>query len=69
MVVGGLATVVALLALAWVRELVGGFLGIFGADQASTGTKTAIIVFATILMYCLDFAIHTGRPVFIVTLA
>ncbi|KAB8245144.1 sodium/hydrogen exchanger 3 [Aspergillus flavus] len=59
MVVGGLATVVALLALAWVRELVGGFLGIFGADQASTGTKTAIIVFATILMYCLDFAINT----------
>ncbi|KAK6813124.1 hypothetical protein RU639_010729 [Aspergillus parasiticus] len=59
MVVGGLATVVALLALAWVRELVGGFLGIFGVDQASTGTKTAIIVFATILMYCLDFAINT----------
>ncbi|KAE8412586.1 sodium/hydrogen exchanger 3 [Aspergillus pseudocaelatus] len=59
MVVGGLATVVALLALAWVRELVGGFLGIFGADQASTETRTAVIFFATILMYCLDFAINT----------
>ncbi|KAB8260824.1 sodium/hydrogen exchanger 3 [Aspergillus pseudonomiae] len=59
MVVGGLATVVALLALAWVRELVGGFLGIFGVDQASPGTRTAIIAFATILMYCLDFAINT----------
>ncbi|KAE8355524.1 Sodium/hydrogen exchanger family-domain-containing protein [Aspergillus coremiiformis] len=59
MVVGGLATVVALLALAWVNELVGGFLGIFGIDQASTGTRTTIIVFATILMYCLDFAINT----------
>ncbi|KAF5864918.1 monovalent cation:H+ antiporter, CPA1 (nhx1) [Aspergillus alliaceus] len=59
MVVGGLATVVALLALAWVKELVGGFLGLFGVDQGSTGTNTAIIVFATILMYCLDFAINT----------
>ena len=69
MVVGGLATVVALLALAWVRELVGGFLGIFGVDQASPGTRTAIIAFATILMYCLDFAINTGKADYLVPLA
>jgi hypothetical protein len=44
-----------------VKETVGGFLGIFGVDRTSTGTKTVIIVFATVLMYCLDFAINTGR--------
>jgi solute carrier family 45 protein 1/2/4 len=60
MVVGAAATVVALLALAWVREVVGGFLSIFGADPASQGTKIVINIVATILMYCLDFAIATG---------
>ncbi|KAJ5562543.1 hypothetical protein N7461_001304 [Penicillium sp. DV-2018c] len=59
MLVGGAATVVALIALAWVREIVGGFLSIFGVDPASAGVKTAIIIMATILMYCLDFAINT----------
>jgi solute carrier family 45 protein 1/2/4 len=61
MVVGGAATVVCLLALAWARELVGGFLAIFGVDPQSSGTKTVIIIVATILMYCLDFAINTGK--------
>lgn len=61
MVIGAAATVVALLALAWVRELVGGFLSIFGVDPQSTGTKTVVIILATILMYCLDFAINTGK--------
>lgn len=61
MIFGGMATVVALLALAWVQEIVGGFLGIFGVDPASSGTRTVVIILATILMYCLDFAINTGR--------
>ncbi|KAJ5145927.1 uncharacterized protein N7515_000491 [Penicillium bovifimosum] len=59
MLVGSVATIVALIALAWVREIVGGFLSIFGADPASAGVKIAINIAATILMYCLDFAINT----------
>ncbi|EAW12530.1 putative sucrose transporter [Aspergillus clavatus NRRL 1] len=59
MVVGAAATVVALLTLAWVQEIVRSFLRIFGVDPASTGTRTTIIVVATVLMYCLDFAINT----------
>jgi solute carrier family 45 protein 1/2/4 len=61
MIVGAAATIVALLALAWVQEIVGGFLGIFGVDPASDGTRTTIIFLATVLMYCLDFAINTGK--------
>lgn len=60
MVIGGAATVVSLLGLAWVREIVGGFLGLFGVDSSSTGTRTVVIVAATLLMYCLDFSINTG---------
>ncbi|KAF3028910.1 hypothetical protein E8E15_008730 [Penicillium rubens] len=59
MVVGGAATVVSLLALAWVKEIVGGFLSIFGVEPTSAGTKVVIIIMATIFMYCLDFAINT----------
>ncbi|PYH89524.1 sodium/hydrogen exchanger 3 [Aspergillus ellipticus CBS 707.79] len=59
MVVGGAATVVALLALAWVKEITGGLLGIFGVDPASSATQTVVIVLATILMYCLDFSVNT----------
>lgn len=59
MVLGGLATVTCLLALAWVREIVGGFLGIFGVQPDAI--KITVIVIATILMYCLDFAINTGQ--------
>ena len=60
MFVGAAATIVSLLALAWVQEIVGGFLGLFGAAPESTGVRTTIIVAATILMYCLDFAVNTG---------
>ncbi|KAF3482439.1 general alpha-glucoside permease [Arthroderma uncinatum] len=59
MIGGGIATVISLLALAWVREMVGGTLSFFGADTASSGVKVTIIVVATILMYCLDFSINT----------
>lgn len=60
MVVGGAATVVSLLALAWVKEIVGGFLSIFGVESTSAGVKVVIIIMATIFMYCLDFSINTG---------
>ncbi|RAL05592.1 bifunctional K:H/Na:H antiporter NHX1 [Aspergillus ibericus CBS 121593] len=59
MVVGGVATVVSLLALAWVKEMTGGILGLFGVDPASSATQTVVIVLATILMYCLDFSVNT----------
>lgn len=46
MVWGSVATVVSLMCLAWVREAVGGFLGLFGADKASQGVRATIIVIA-----------------------
>ncbi|KAL2825594.1 hypothetical protein BDW59DRAFT_146038 [Aspergillus cavernicola] len=59
MIVGGAVTIVTLLALAWVREAVGGFIGIFGGDLKSEGARITTIVMATIMMWCLDFAINT----------
>ena len=58
MVIGGAATVVSLLALAWVKEIVGGLLSIFGVETSAI--KIVIIIMATIFMCCLDFAINTG---------
>jgi len=60
MFAGAAGTVVALLALAWVQEIVGGLLGLFGADPNSGGVRTTIIITATALMCCLDFAVNTG---------
>ena len=60
MVFGGVLLAICLLALAWVRELVGGLFGLFGLDAQAAETKTAVIVAATLLMYCEDFAINTG---------
>lgn len=61
MIGGGIATIFSLLCLAWVREIVGGFLGIFGLTPKVEGVRVSTIVLATILMYCLDFAINTGE--------
>lgn len=66
---GGAATIVSLLLLAWIREIVGGFLGLFGVAMDSTGAKGTIIFFATISMYFLDFsinAVQAGIRAFIV---
>lgn len=63
MVIGGAATIICLLALSWSREMVGGFLSIFGADRDSNGTKTMIIIVATLFMFALDFAINTGMVI------
>jgi solute carrier family 45, member 1/2/4 len=62
MVSGTGATVFSLLILAWVREIVGGFLGLFGADRESDGVKYCIIILAVIMVYILDFSINTGMP-------
>ena len=61
MLIGTISTIIALLALAWVRELVGGLLGIFGAEPTSEAVKVTIIVVAVLFVYILDFAINTGK--------
>ena len=65
MVFGAAGTIIFLLALAWTRDLVAGFLSIFGVDRESNGVQTMSIVVATIFMYGLDFAINAGMfPIF-----
>lgn len=61
MVLGGTVTVICLLALAWVREIVGNLLEVFGVDAQSEKLKAAVIFSAMVLMYCLDFAINTSE--------
>ncbi|KAI1359541.1 major facilitator superfamily domain-containing protein [Xylaria arbuscula] len=56
---GAAATSFAYMFLAWIREIVGGFLGLFGADPQSDGVKTVIIVVAVIWIYVLDVAVNT----------
>ena len=57
---GAAATIVSLMFLAWTREIVTGFLGLFGADPQSEGVKFCIICTAVLWIYILDFAINTG---------
>jgi solute carrier family 45, member 1/2/4 len=57
---GTVATVLSLMFLAWTREIVSGFLGLFGANTESDGVKVSIIVTAVLWVYILDFAINTG---------
>lgn len=57
---GAAAAAFAFLALAWTREIVHGFLGLFGADPKSSGVKVASIGFAILLIYVLDVAINAG---------
>lgn len=61
MVSGALATIVSLMCLAWVRDIVGGVLGLFGAGRDSEGVKITTIVIAVIFVYLLDFSINTGK--------
>jgi solute carrier family 45 protein 1/2/4 len=61
MVAGSVFTIISLFFLAWVKEIVGGFLGVFGVARDSEGTKVTIIVIAVLWVYILDFSINTGR--------
>lgn len=61
MVLGGTVTVISLLALAWIQEIVGALLGVFGVDAQPDKVQVAAIAAAMILMYCLDFAINTSE--------
>ncbi|KAI1190150.1 major facilitator superfamily domain-containing protein [Nemania serpens] len=56
---GAAATSLAYMFLAWIREIIGGFLSLFGADPQSEGVKTTIIVIAVIWIYVLDVAVNT----------
>jgi solute carrier family 45, member 1/2/4 len=56
---GALATIFALMFLAWTKEIVSGILGLFGANLESEFVKVSIIVTAVVGVYVLDFAINT----------
>lgn len=58
---GAAATMLSLMILSWAKDIVVGFLSLFGADPASEGVKVTTIVFAVIWIYILDFAINTGE--------
>jgi len=58
---GALATILCLMTLAWAREIMSGFLSLFGADPESWGVKTAVMVFAILFVYVLDFAINVSE--------
>ena len=61
MIGGALATAVSFMALAWSREIVHGFLGMFGANVESHGVQVCTLVWATLFVYVLDFAINAGE--------
>jgi solute carrier family 45 protein 1/2/4 len=58
---GAIATMASLMILAWTREIVSGFLGIFGADPNSNGVAIVIMCFAVLFIYVLDFAINVRK--------
>ncbi|KAI9704699.1 MAG: hypothetical protein M1820_005447 [Bogoriella megaspora] len=58
MIGGAIATSISLLALSWTRNIVGGFLSLFGADPTSRGVQVTGIVWAVIFIYVLDFSIN-----------
>lgn len=60
MIGGTIATVLSLLNLGWTKEIVGGFLGLFGFDPASNVVHVSICAVAVLWIYVLDFAINTG---------
>ena len=61
MIAGAIATAVSFLALAWSKAIVHGFLGLFGADPEARGVQACTIIWATIFVYVLDFAINAGE--------
>jgi solute carrier family 45 protein 1/2/4 len=58
---GAAATILSLMVLSWAKEIMGGFLGIFGADPESEGVRTCIMLFAVLFIYVLDFAINVSK--------
>lgn len=60
MIAGALATAFSFTALSWTKEIVHGFLGLFGADLESDGVKVCSLIWAVSFVYILDFAINAG---------
>ncbi|KAK4983395.1 hypothetical protein LTR66_000039 [Elasticomyces elasticus] len=58
MVGGAIATIVSLMCLAWTKEIVGGFLHLFGVSREARGVYITAIVFAVAFIYILDFSIN-----------
>ncbi|OTB06821.1 hypothetical protein M426DRAFT_72040 [Hypoxylon sp. CI-4A] len=56
---GAVATSLAYMFLAWIREIIGGIFSLFGVDPESHGVKVTIIVIAVIWIYVLDVAVNT----------
>ncbi|KAH7040999.1 uncharacterized protein B0I36DRAFT_281669 [Microdochium trichocladiopsis] len=56
---GAAATTFCLLFLPWTKEIVGGVLGLLGADASSDGVKVVIMVVAVVMIYVLDIAVNT----------
>ena len=61
MIGGAIATSISLLALSWTKNIVGGFLSLFGADPASKGVRITAIVWAVLFVYVLDFSINVSK--------
>ena len=57
---GAVATIFALICLAWTRELVANVMAIFGTDSEAQPTKIASVVVAVLFVYILDFSINTS---------
>ena len=60
MVAGALGTVVASITLSYAKDIIRGIGGLAKDASYDGGYKTATIILATIMMWCLDFAINTG---------
>jgi solute carrier family 45 protein 1/2/4 len=58
---GAIATIISLMVLAWAKEIVSNFFGLFGADSESQFVKTSIMIFAILFVYVLDFAINVSK--------
>jgi solute carrier family 45 protein 1/2/4 len=58
---GAVATIVSILVLAWAKEIVSGFFGIFGADKESQWVRNCVVLFAVLFVYVLDFAINVSK--------
>lgn len=61
MIAGAIATAVSFIALAWSKAIVHGFLGFFGANSETRGVEISTIIWATLFVYILDFAINAGE--------
>ena len=61
MIGGAIATAISFIALAWSKGIVHGFLGLFGADPEARGVQVVTIMWATVFVYILDFAINAGE--------